>query len=38
MEDTFQQVYNINLDKNISYRTASYGLALINLQSKYLKN
>ena len=36
MEDTFQQVNTLKNDNDTTYRTASYGLALINLEKKYL--
>ena len=38
MEDTFQQVNTLKNDNNTTYRTASYGLALINLEKKYLSD
>ena len=38
MESTFNKVYKLKQDNNISYRNACYGLALKNLEKKYLSN
>ena len=36
MKNSFNKVYKLKQDNNISYRNASYGLALMNLENQYL--
>jgi glutamate dehydrogenase (NAD(P)+) len=38
MANTFNKVYKLKQENNISYRNACYGLALMNLEKKYLSN
>ena len=37
MLDTFNVVYDHVQDKNITYRDACYGTALLNLENKFVK-
>jgi len=37
LESTFNEVYDLTLEKNTTYRNCSYGLALMNLEKKFNK-